>query len=468
MKKLSFLISSLLIATGTSYAQQRESIVVLDYDKVALVSSSPAGNGDSASPAMNPDPSGLNESLIVGKYIHLNEKWITEEQQVGFKNPAIPEIDLRYYTGIELLAYVPANTNKGSFWLELKSDGPDFGAGDPNVQRENWERQFIQYPTIPIDPITTQPLTDSWFKIEYKNILSSRKLGLVGFGYRRGASVPSGGASKEVVYFDNIIMHPTTSSEICLYRENFFLASKENTGWVGNSDSDLSLYPGTDWSVSIQKGADRWVGGVNIKTESLALEWDIDGGGVNNHSVLMNKLSSDVTIEDIDVSGGFTDLKLAFDLKGSKAGVTPKVEYKINSGEWTTVNMGTVATDWATKTFPISADAASKVSIRLSAKSMDSGNVLFDNITLYGTDPNGSSINNDTYVKVNVYPNPVVDILNIEGEDVLKAELYNAQGALVYSGSADNGIDVSHLAAGIYVTKVFTAEGISSTKILKK
>ena len=181
MKKLSFLISSLLIVTGASFAQQRESIVALDYDKVSLVSSSPAGNGDNASPAMNPDPSGLNESTIVGKYIHLNEKWITEEQQVGARNPNIQDIDLRFYTGIELLAYVPANTNKGSFWLELKSDGPGVGAGDNNVQRENWERQFIQYPTIPIDPISTTPLTDTWFKIEYKNILSGRKVGMIAF-----------------------------------------------------------------------------------------------------------------------------------------------------------------------------------------------------------------------------------------------------------------------------------------------
>lgn len=467
MKKLAFLISGLLIATGaSSYAQQKASIVALDYDKVALVSSSPAGNGDNASPAMNPDPSGLNESLIVGKYIHLSDKWITEEQQVGSRNPNIQDIDLRYYTGIELLAYVPANTNKGGFWLEIKSDGPGVGAGDNNVQRENWERQFIQYPTIPVDAITTKPLTDTWFKIEYNNILSGRKAGMIAFGYRRGANVPSGGSSKEVVYFDNIILNPTKSSELCLYRENFFLSSKENTGWVGNSSSDIVMYPGTDWSVTIQKGADRWVGGVDIQSDNIALEWDNDGGGVYNHSVQMNKLSSDITIDNIDVTGGFKDLKLAFDLKGSKAGITPKVEYKVDGGEWTAVAMGTVSNEWATKSFPISAAAASKVSVRLSAKTMDSGNVLFDNVTIYGTNPDVSSINNDTFVKVNVYPNPVVDILNIDGE-IQKVELYNAQGALVYSG-ADNSVDVSLLATGVYVVKVFTEEGISSSKILKK
>lgn len=470
MKKTLFLIGGLIIATSMSYAQKLESIVVLDYDNVPLLSSSPNGSADIAIPTVNPYPTGINESAVVGKYVHKSGIWITEEQQVGYRNQTVPDIDLRYYTGIEFMAYIPSTTNKGPFWLELQSDGPNSGAGDPSVQRENWSRLFVQQPTIPIDSTTMEPMTDQWFKISYDNIISARKLGMIAFGYRRGANVPSGEVSKEVVYFDNFVMNPSKATHLCLYRESFFIKAKENNSWTGNSNSDIVMYPGTDWSVTIQKGANRWVGGVELKSDEIALEWNEDDAYTYDHSLFMSKQSSDLTIEDIDVSGSFTDLKLSFDIKGNKNGVTPNIEYKVDEGEWTAVNMGAVTENWTTKSYTISVVSANKVSVRISGKTMAEGSILFDNLTIYGTDrlyiPN--SINNsEGDANLNIYLNPATNILMIDGE-VNKVEIYNTQGTSVYSGSADGGVNMFNLPTGVYVVKLFTEQGITSSKVFKK
>lgn len=56
--------------------------------------------------------------------------------------------------------------------------------------------------------------------------------------------------------------------------------------------------------------------------------------------------------------------------------------------------------------------------------------------------------------------------LNVSG-DYLRAEVYNAAGALVMSGSQNSEMNLTNMADGTYIVKVTTAEGARSYKIVK-
>lgn len=72
--------------------------------------------------------------------------------------------------------------------------------------------------------------------------------------------------------------------------------------------------------------------------------------------------------------------------------------------------------------------------------------------------------------KLSVYPNPVKDILYFKtNEDVLKVEVYDLAGRILSSSSVlENKIDLSNLNKGNYIIKIYSAETITNTKILKE
>ncbi|WP_298537698.1 T9SS type A sorting domain-containing protein [uncultured Algibacter sp.] len=71
---------------------------------------------------------------------------------------------------------------------------------------------------------------------------------------------------------------------------------------------------------------------------------------------------------------------------------------------------------------------------------------------------------------VNIYPNPVSDIINIDDFDSGKVILYNANGIILKELNAsqiNNGIDVSAYASGIYYLMFKTEKGTYGTKVVK-
>lgn len=72
--------------------------------------------------------------------------------------------------------------------------------------------------------------------------------------------------------------------------------------------------------------------------------------------------------------------------------------------------------------------------------------------------------------KLSVYPNPVKDILYFKtNEDVLKVEVYDLAGRILSSSSVNgNKINLSNLNKGNYIIKIYSAETITNTKILKE
>jgi len=86
----------------------------------------------------------------------------------------------------------------------------------------------------------------------------------------------------------------------------------------------------------------------------------------------------------------------------------------------------------------------------------------FIEITFNGTKTDVSTtFNNNTNKDINVYPNPVINTLNVSGLDVNDdVNIYDLNGKLVLNTNEKTGIDVSSLSSGIYI--------VNGKKIVKR
>ncbi|MEG2178463.1 MAG: T9SS type A sorting domain-containing protein, partial [Bacteroidales bacterium] len=69
--------------------------------------------------------------------------------------------------------------------------------------------------------------------------------------------------------------------------------------------------------------------------------------------------------------------------------------------------------------------------------------------------------------KLNFYPNPVKDVLYIDGE-YSSLEIYNSMGALVQTANGSSKIDMTNLQSGVYFIKAYHNGKISTDKIVVK
>ena len=83
----------------------------------------------------------------------------------------------------------------------------------------------------------------------------------------------------------------------------------------------------------------------------------------------------------------------------------------------------------------------------------------------------GLQITNATAIKVNVYPNPTVQKLNIESEEeIQQLSLYDLQGRIMLQVTPMNTsatLPMTRYANGIYTLHIVTAKGTSIRKIIK-
>ncbi|MDQ0065781.1 DUF7619 domain-containing protein [Chryseobacterium lathyri] len=70
---------------------------------------------------------------------------------------------------------------------------------------------------------------------------------------------------------------------------------------------------------------------------------------------------------------------------------------------------------------------------------------------------------------ISIYPNPVQDILNIKsGDEIIKAEIYDASGRILNTRSVkSNSVNVSELAKGNYIIKLFIKDKVMIQKFIK-
>ncbi len=112
--------------------------------------------------------------------------------------------------------------------------------------------------------------------------------------------------------------------------------------------------------------------------------------------------------------------------------------------------------------------------------------VLEDGVTYYAVATNGDCESDVLAITVSevmavvgfdkngitVYPNPVNDVLFINGNDtLLSVEVYNLLGQQVLSVSPknkDTKVDMSALGAGAYMVKATTNNGVKTVKVIKQ
>lgn len=91
------------------------------------------------------------------------------------------------------------------------------------------------------------------------------------------------------------------------------------------------------------------------------------------------------------------------------------------------------------------------------------GEEIPSEITLDATSTNDKDIRENN---IYTYPNPATSKLNIStSEVILKSELINAQGNIVWKGTNVNPIDVSALNSGIYFLRISTNNGVFTKKV---
>ena len=71
---------------------------------------------------------------------------------------------------------------------------------------------------------------------------------------------------------------------------------------------------------------------------------------------------------------------------------------------------------------------------------------------------------NEDISNISVYPNPVKDVLTIEG-NYTSVDIYDVFGKLVLSAEAKQTINVSSLSSGVYMLKINTKQGTATQKI---
>ena len=83
------------------------------------------------------------------------------------------------------------------------------------------------------------------------------------------------------------------------------------------------------------------------------------------------------------------------------------------------------------------------------------------NIVDGGKDCTSLSIYNKNLLNINVYPNPVKEKLNIEGNTgTLQATIYNSLGQVLSTHTVTNIIDLSNLSKGTYFIKLYNNDGV--------
>ena len=77
-----------------------------------------------------------------------------------------------------------------------------------------------------------------------------------------------------------------------------------------------------------------------------------------------------------------------------------------------------------------------------------------------------------TTTEVKVYPNPTVNIVNVEAEQMSHVEIYDNEGRVLQNRDTYDAshvtLDLSYYPSGIYYIRVHTPNGITIQKVIKR
>lgn len=99
-------------------------------------------------------------------------------------------------------------------------------------------------------------------------------------------------------------------------------------------------------------------------------------------------------------------------------------------------------------------------------------NIWFQRMSVTGTVLSTNKISSETIPEINIYPNPSVSNITVEGQGIQKLVLLDQNGKVVSThqnqSKSDNiVIDMSHLASGVYFIQVNSSGGSVSKRVVK-
>ncbi|MEE9350055.1 MAG: T9SS type A sorting domain-containing protein, partial [Flavobacteriaceae bacterium] len=105
-------------------------------------------------------------------------------------------------------------------------------------------------------------------------------------------------------------------------------------------------------------------------------------------------------------------------------------------------------------------------------RASDWGANNFDKFKISAYNLSTVAVENDTIEGLNLYPNPITNVLNIDSqEEITQLSIYSLLGKLVKKvqpNETTSSIDLSDLATGIYMVKIEASEKVITKKIIKK
>ncbi len=201
----------------------------------------------------------------------------------------------------------------------------------------------------------------------------------------------------------------------------------------------------------------------------------------NKHALSVPAGGADIRIDDIEIPeldpgmGGKISFKAfmknkwaegsGFELATDEQRVIPAVIEFDNGAEPVQITDSLMDGQWDHIVSLIAVPAGAKT-LSLVFKSNADYAYLVDNIHL-GVHEGGDNVADiESDLAIEVSPNPATDIITVSG-DVEKIEVIALNGAIVASAEG-NQANIASLAAGSYIVKAYTAEGIAFKSIIKK
>ena len=92
-------------------------------------------------------------------------------------------------------------------------------------------------------------------------------------------------------------------------------------------------------------------------------------------------------------------------------------------------------------------------------------NIFFDDITIGQGQATG--IDGVEQANISIYPNPVSNVLNVEGNGIQQVEVMDLNGRTIMT-SAATSLNIENLASGMYLVRVIANDGIRVEKIVKE
>ena len=281
------------------------------------------------------------------------------------------------------------------------------------------------------------------------------------------------------IYIKNLKFIDGEGSQKPFYAEDFECVGAQIHLYANNSS----------WGIPNKLKETDWAGGKKISSDDLITLkrlWEENGhdgswfmDDENYHALFVPAGGADITIAGIEIpaelsNGGKIAFKAfiknvwvegsGFESATDEQRIIPAV-IKFDNGTEIQITDSLMDGQWDAINSVIAVPAGAKTLDLIFKSNSDFGYVV-DNVRIGANwiGDNVATIASD--IEIEITPNPASDIITVSG-DIEKIEVIALNGAVVASAEG-NQANIAALAAGSYIVKAYTAEGVAIKMIIKK